>query len=93
MANTLVKSKIDLDIKINLELTIPEARALNEMVKYGSKAFLEGYYKQLGKSYLQPHEKAVITLFDTVRSNLPTELYKVNEIIKTINELSGNGVK
>ena len=52
MANTQVKSKIDLDIKINLELTIPEARALNEMVKYGSKAFLEGYYKQLGKSYL-----------------------------------------
>ena len=90
MANTNVKTQIDLDIKITLELTIPEAKALNEMVKYGTKAFLEGYYKQLGKSYLQPHERGVISLFETVKNTLPSELYKVDKIVKTVSDIKAN---
>ena len=89
MANTEIKAKLDLEIKITLELTLSEARALNEMVKYGSKAFLEGYYKQLGKSYLQPHEKGVVSLFETVKGNLPYKLYNADKIIKAVNDIKG----
>lgn len=87
MANTEINGKIDLVVKITLELTLPEARALNEMVKYGSKAFLDGYYKQLGKSYLQPHENGVITLFETVRKHLPSKLDDIDKIIKSVNDI------
>ena len=86
MAKTaLVKSKIEFDVKITLELTLTEARALSQMVRYGSKAFLEGYYKQLGKSYLQPYEKGIVSLFETVKDSLPGELKKANEYISAIN--------
>lgn len=89
MANAEIKAKLELEIKVQLELTLPEARALSEIVKYGSKAFLEGYYKQLGKSYLQPHEKGVISLFETVKSNLPFKLYNADKIIKAVNDIRG----
>ena len=89
MANTEIKASLELEIKVTLELTMQEARALNEMVKYGSKAFLEGYYKQLGKSYLQPYEKGVISLFETVKSNLPPKLYNADKIIKAVNDIKG----
>lgn len=84
MATTEIKASLHLEMKFNLELTLSEARALNEMVKYGSKAFLEGYYKQLGKSYLQPYEKGVISLFETVKENLPQKLYNADKIIKAV---------
>lgn len=87
MAKPSVQSKIELDIKIAIELTLSEARALNEMVKYGSKPFLEGYYKQLGKSYLKPYEDGVVSLFDTVKQTLPFEISKADEIIKAINNV------
>jgi len=87
MAKATVKSEINLDLKITLELTLQEARALNEITKYGHKPFLEGYYKQLGRSYLKPHENGVISLFDTIDKSLPRELYKANEIIEAINKV------
>ncbi len=85
MANTEIKASLNLDIKITLELSLAEARALKEITGYGVKSFLEGYYKQLGKSYLQPHEKGVISLFETIKNNLPYKLNDADEIIKTVN--------
>ncbi len=90
MANVNVKSKIDLDIKIILELSISEARALNEMVKYGDKAFLEGYYKQLGKSYMQPYENGVKSLFTTIKENLPYKLRDIDQIKEAIGKIKFN---
>lgn len=87
MANAEIKASLELEMKVQLELTLSEARALNEMVKYGSKAFLEGYYKQLGKSYLQPYEKGVVSLFETVKENLPQKLYNADRIIKAVNDI------
>lgn len=74
-----------MDFEVTLKLTLEEARALKEITGYGHKQFLEGYYKQLGKSYLQPHEKGVISLFETINKELPTQLYKANQMIKDIN--------
>lgn len=87
MAQTDIKADLKLEFKITLQLTLPEAMALNEMVKYGTDAFLAGYYKQLGKSYMQPHEPAVRTLFNTIKSELPKKLYKAKRIIEAVNEI------
>jgi hypothetical protein len=87
MATAKVESGITIDIKVKLTLTFEEARALEAMTVYGHKSFLEGYYKQLGKSYMQPHEKGLISLFETIKQNLPPELKKVDSIIKHINDL------
>jgi len=87
MATSKVESGITLDIKIKLTLTVEEARALETMTGYGHKSFLDGYYKQLGKSYMQPHEKGLISLFETIKKSLPTELKKVDSIIKHINDM------
>lgn len=87
MAKVNLKTKLDYDIKINLELSLEEAKALNIITKYGSKSFLEGYYKQLGKSYLQPHEKGVVSLFETIKLNLPARLKQADAIIDTVNKL------
>ena len=89
MAEVKAKSDFKIEFTVNLKLTIQEARALNEMVKYGSKAFLEGYYKQLGKSYLQPYESGVISLFETIRAELPYQLHDVDEIIKSLDAIKG----
>lgn len=87
MANTTVKSDLKITFEITLELSLAEARALNEMVKYSVDDFLAGYYKHLGKSYLQPHANGVRSLFTTVRENLPGKLHNVDKMIKAINEL------
>jgi len=92
MAATQIKPKVTLDIEVTLKMTYEEACALNEMVKYGSKAFLEGYYKQLGKSYLQPYEKGVISLFETVRTTLPYQIHDLQEVIKKFNEIKAEKI-
>lgn len=87
MAEAKLKSDVKLDLVVILELSIDEAIALNEITKYGHKAFLEGYYKQLGKSYLQPYENGVKSLFDTIDKSLPNAISKSNEIIKSVNKI------
>ncbi len=87
MASTEIKATLDLEMKITLELSLAEARALNAITTYGSKPFLEGYYKQLGKSYLKPHEQGVVSLFETIKQNLPFKLTNANEIIKAVNSI------
>jgi hypothetical protein len=89
MAKTEYKSDFKLEFSITLKLTIAEARMLAEMVGYGAKPFLEGYYRQLGKSYLQPHEKAVYSFFETIKSELPQQLYDIDKITREVNKIEG----
>lgn len=86
MANTSLKSELDLQITVKLEMTLAEARALNEITKYGSKPFLEWFYRNLGKHYMKPHEKGLISLFDTIDKDLQQKLYDADKIIKVVNE-------
>lgn len=59
------------DLKITLELNYHEAAALEAMAGYGFDAFLEMFYENLGKTYLQPHEEGLKSLFDCVKETLP----------------------
>lgn len=87
MANTELKSTLSLDIKINLELSLSEAKALVEIIAYGDKAFLEVYYKHLGKTMLQKEEAGVISLFKSLKTKLPNRIKEAQEVINKVKEL------
>ena len=73
-----IKSAGTITLEIVLKLSEIEARALDTISGYGDKAFLEVFYKHLGKHYLEPHEKGVQSLFDTIRKELPQHLRDVD---------------
>ncbi len=63
--------KVSINMEVNLKLTEIEVRALDALAGYGVKQFLETFYKQMGKTYLQPHEKGLIDLFEKIRKTCP----------------------
>jgi hypothetical protein len=50
-----------------LELTEDEVGALDALAGYGADAFLKHFYEKLGKSYMEPHEKGLRSLFQGIR--------------------------
>lgn len=77
-----LNSHSSLEFKIVLNLTEMEARALQAITVYGTKSFLDYFYRDLGKVYLQPHEKGLESLFETIKSELPPHLNKIDETRK-----------
>lgn len=54
--------------EVTLVLTEEEAKALDALVGYGPREFLAVFYKHLGKAYLEPHERGLKSLFESVRT-------------------------
>lgn len=77
-----IKSAANIDVSIVLKLNEHEARALMQIVGYGSKPFIEWFYRNLGKHYLKPHENALVSLFKTIGDELPKHLTKADEARK-----------
>lgn len=75
-----IRSTSQFEAKIIIELTEEEARALNAIRTYGVEAFLECFYKNLGRSALQPHEQGLSSLFYTIESELPKHLNKIDDV-------------
>lgn len=73
-----VSSASSLEVTILLKLTETEARALKALTVYGSEEFLKFFYQNLGKAYLEPHAKGLVSLFDTIRTELPRHLQKAD---------------
>ena len=85
MKTISTKSTVNIEFAINLSLTLGEARALSAIVGYGHQEFLNQFYK-LGKAYLQPHEKDLIELFKKLKDTLPTEIHKIEDVNRQIND-------
>ncbi len=83
----VVKSQSVVECKVILVLQEDEARALEAICGYGPDKFVEWFYSNLGKHYLQPHEKGMRSLFETVRKELPWELRKVDDIRKAAQDI------
>ena len=73
-----IQSSGQLEAVFTITLSETEARALVEMTTYGHKPFLEGFYTKLGKSYMQPYEAGVISLFSTIKKELPQHIKRVD---------------
>lgn len=74
-----LKPQIKIEYTVKMELTADEAAALVSLTGYGTQTFLKIFYEKLGKSYLQPYEKGLISLFETIKSELPEQLRFVKE--------------
>lgn len=60
--------RVELDVDIRL--TMHEVLALEALVGYGIEGFLKVFYEQMGRHYLEPHEKGLRSLFDTINHDL-----------------------
>lgn len=60
-----------IEVDVNVKLSMAEVQALEALAGYGTDGFLEVFYKQMGKHYLQPHEAGLRSLFATISSELP----------------------
>lgn len=85
-----VTSNSVIDFKVFLQLTEPEARALNALTVYGHKSFLEVFYEKLGKSYMEAHEQGLISLFNNVKEKLPPHLDRINKTREVFKERNPN---
>ena len=65
MANLKIKSNVTAEF--TLTITEQEARALAAITGYSTDDFLKVFYQHMGSYYLQPHEKGVYSLFETLR--------------------------
>ena len=79
-----------MEFNVFLRLTESEAEALNALVIYGHKNFLEVFYERLGKAYMQPHEKGLISLFENVKAQIPPHLNRIKKTKETFIELNPN---
>lgn len=86
MAEIKSKANAHLEFSITFTLTQGEASALEAIAGYGVEPFLEVFYTQMGKAYLQPHESEMRNLFKSIKDNLPHEISKINAARKAINE-------
>jgi len=73
--------------KIYLELTEGEAMALDAICGYGPKEFLEWFKRNLGKHYIEPHEKHIKSLFDKARA-LEGAVKQLREARKQLREIN-----
>jgi len=71
-----------MEFNVFLRLTESEAEALNALVIYGHKNFLEVFYERLGKAYMQP--------FENVKAQIPPHLNRIKKTKETFIELNPN---
>ncbi len=72
-------SRITVAFSGTLTLSEAELRVLDAMAGYGTEAFLEAFYKHLGRSYMKPYEGGIRELFDSIKKSVPAQLAKVDE--------------
>ena len=81
--------KLETGIRVHYECTLrlteKEMRALDALVGYGTKEFLNVFYKYMGKAYLEPHVDGLTTLFKKIRTDGARQLgliRKAREVLK-----------
>ena len=79
---TTPKIECSATITINEE----EMRALEALTGYSDKSFLEWFYNNMGTTYLKPHEAGLLSLFKSVRDEIPYILSKTNKARKVFEE-------
>lgn len=80
-----IKSSIQVDTKIYLEVNMQEASALFDLAGYGYDAFIAVFYEKLGESYMRQHADGLKTLFESIKKELPIYIAtaeKIEEMIK-----------
>ena len=74
-----LETKATIETWMTLRISECEARALDALAGYGTKNFLDCFYKHMGRHYLEPHEQGIVTLFKCIQKELPTQLYRAKK--------------
>ncbi len=90
MAEVSEQLDLELKIRLNLQLTEVEGRALEAMVCYGFEPFKKVFYDKLGEAYMKKHEAGLKILFESVKKQV---VPKLNKIDKFKTELTQSLVK
>lgn len=75
-----------INFTVSCVLSEGELRALDALVGYGFKPFIEAFYEKMGRAYMEPYEQDMKALFEKV-AQLRPEIHKINEMRKSINDL------
>lgn len=69
------------NLTINLELFLNESetRALDALAGYDIEKFLKVFYQEMGKHYLQPHEKGLRELFARINKECRPVISVIDE--------------
>ena len=73
-----IAGKAIVAMTVSIDLTEPEARALDAMVGYGDDAFINAFYEHLGKAYMKDHEIGLRTFLKSVRDFMPNVIRKAD---------------
>ena len=77
MAEIIQRPKVE--VSATMSFSEPELRALDALVGYGVDPFLKVFYEKMGKSYMQPHEQGLRTLFESIRESVPSILRRADD--------------
>lgn len=72
-----IEGRSTVDVEVPLVLSEGEAAALAALTAYGADTFLKVFYQHLGRSYLEPHEAGLRSLFAAAGSTIPPILERV----------------
>lgn len=61
-----IEGRPSISASVTICLSEEEARALDALAGYNVNEFLEVFYANMGKAYLEPHEAGLRSLFESV---------------------------
>ena len=83
-----LEGKAEIAVSISITLSEAEMGALDALAGYGTDEFLKVFYEKMGRSYLEPYEKGLRSLFDAVRNgpcNVGSVLNRARDARKAFN--------
>lgn len=79
-------TKPELSVSVTIKINEIEARALDALAGYGDDEFIKMFYKNLGKSYMQPYEEGLRSFLDSIRSAVSPALNHIDAARQFIRE-------
>lgn len=70
---------VEANLKVLLELSEEEVKALDGIFGYDVEVFLKVFYEKMGKHYVEPYENGVRSLHKTIRGAVGGPIEKINE--------------
>lgn len=80
----LKHSSVSVNLKVTLELSESEVKALDGIFGYNVDAFLKVFYEKMGKAYVQPHEAGVRSLHATIRGILSGPIESIDQARRAV---------
>lgn len=80
-----LEAKTKLDLSVSFTVNESELRALDALAGYGDDAFIQMFYKNLGESYMKPHEAGMREFLKSIRSVASPVLSQTDKARKAFN--------